>query len=60
MDWDAAFAKAVPRIMAAKNDDEFAGVVREILATLADPATHVIDNPGGPDRSVIRVLPQAG
>ena len=57
VDWDAALAKAVPRIMAAKNDDEFAEVVSEMLSALHDPATHVVDIPGGPDHNVVRVLP---
>ncbi len=41
IDWDAAFAKAIPKISAAKSDDDFAAALNEMLGALHDPATRV-------------------
>jgi C-terminal processing protease CtpA/Prc len=41
VDWDAALAKATPKIVAAKDDSEFAAAVGEMLAVLKDPTTRV-------------------
>jgi C-terminal processing protease CtpA/Prc len=42
IDWDAALIKALPRVRAAKDTDEFAQAVQEMLNALGDPATRVI------------------
>src|SRR5258708_23414300 len=42
VDWDAALARATPRILDAKNDQEFAAAVSEMLAVLKDPMTRVV------------------
>jgi C-terminal processing protease CtpA/Prc len=41
VDWDAALADATPKILDAKNEQEFAAAVNGILAALKDPMTHV-------------------
>lgn len=41
IDWDSAFVKAVPRILAASTSAEFQAAVEEMLQSLRDPATHV-------------------
>jgi hypothetical protein len=42
VDWDAALAKATPKILAAKNEGEFSAALGEMLSALHDPITHVI------------------
>jgi C-terminal processing protease CtpA/Prc len=42
VDWDAALIKALPKVRAAHNTDEFTQAVREMLNALGDPATRVI------------------
>ena len=42
VDWDAALARATPRILDAKSDQEFAAAVSEMLAVLKDPMTRVV------------------
>jgi len=41
VDWDAAFTRAAPKVLAATTDDEFAKVLDEMLGALKDPATHM-------------------
>lgn len=43
IDWDEALAVAAPRVLAAGSRQEFAASVRTLLATLGDPATHLVD-----------------
>src|SRR5262245_44919843 len=40
--WDDATAAAVERVNAARTDEEYVGAVSQMLASLNDPATHVI------------------
>jgi C-terminal processing protease CtpA/Prc len=42
LDWDAPLVKAIPKVEAAKTPAEYAAAVREMLAALDDPATHVV------------------
>jgi hypothetical protein len=42
IDWDAALLKALPKIMAAKNTEDYAAAVQTMLDALADPATRVV------------------
>jgi len=42
IDWDAALIKSLPKVRAAKDTDEFAQSVQEMLNALGDPATQVI------------------
>jgi C-terminal processing protease CtpA/Prc len=42
VDWDAALAKAAPKILEAKDDAAFSAAVGEMLGVLNDPMTHVI------------------
>src|ERR1041385_1657511 len=42
IDWDAALAKATPKIIAATNESEFADAVELMLGELHDPLTHVV------------------
>lgn len=41
VDWDAAFAKAAPKVLAAKTDAQSEAAVNEMLGALHDPATHL-------------------
>lgn len=45
-DWDAAFMKAEPAIMAATTPEAYAAAIAALLAPLHDPATHVDDAAG--------------
>src|SRR6516162_1980061 len=42
VDWDAALANVTPKILAAKDDGEFSATLDEMLSTLHDPVTHVL------------------
>jgi C-terminal processing protease CtpA/Prc len=57
VDWDAALAKATPKILAAKDDAEFSVAVGEMLAALKDPMTHVIAD--SEMRGQAKLLPSA-
>jgi C-terminal processing protease CtpA/Prc len=41
IDWDAAFANAVPKVDAAASPDRYAAAVQEMLDVLGDPLTRV-------------------
>jgi C-terminal processing protease CtpA/Prc len=41
VDWDGAFTRAVPKVLAATNDAEFSQALDELLGSLKDPATHI-------------------
>ena len=43
VDWNAAFAKAAPKVLVAETDQEMAAAVDEMLAALKDPATRIAD-----------------
>jgi C-terminal processing protease CtpA/Prc len=45
IDWDADLVKALPKVMAAKNTEEYAAAVQVMLDALDDPATRVIRRP---------------
>jgi hypothetical protein len=49
IDWDAALIKALPNILAAKQEEEYAAAVQTMLEALGDPATRVVpkSTPGG-------------
>ncbi|HYC31012.1 MAG TPA: hypothetical protein VEB59_01925, partial [Gemmatimonadales bacterium] len=57
IEWNAALAKAVPRVSAARDRTEYAAAVQEMLAALDDPVTTVVSDgdatpqpsPGEPD-----------
>ena len=51
IDWDAALIKSLPKVRAAKDTDEFAQIVQEMLDALGDPTTRVSRKP---------VLPKLG
>src|SRR5579872_5673817 len=42
IDWDAALIKSLPKVRAAKDTDEFADAIQEMLNALGDPSTRVI------------------
>jgi C-terminal processing protease CtpA/Prc len=59
VDWDQAFIDSVPKILEAKNDDDFATAVNAMLAPLHDPYTRAV-NPAREktdERNVPAVLP---
>jgi len=41
MDWDSAFVRAAPEVLAATSDDEFKAALRGMLAELKDPCTRL-------------------
>ena len=43
VDWNAAFAVAAPKALAAKSDEEMAAAVAEMLGALKDPSTRLLD-----------------
>ena len=43
VDWNAAFAKAAPKVLAAGTDQEMSAALDEMLAALKDPASHIAD-----------------
>src|SRR6266851_163636 len=45
IDWDAAFAKAVPKVITAASDSEYAAAVQGMLDALGDPVTRVYTDP---------------
>lgn len=48
IDWDAALLRTIPRVRTASSREEYAAAVREMLAALGDPATHLVeDEPAG-------------
>ena len=47
-DWDAALVAALPRALAAQNDDEEAAAARALLEVLHEPATRVEKGPTDP------------
>ena len=48
IDWEEALVKAIPKVRSARTSQEYAGAVREMLATLGDPATRVWPVPAQP------------
>lgn len=42
VDWDAAWIRIAPRVLAAQGDREFSAAVDELLSALHDPETHVL------------------
>src|SRR5688500_6694373 len=48
IDWDAALVKALPKVTAARTDEEYAAAVQGMLDALGDPATRVIRRPASP------------
>jgi len=54
LDWDVPLIKAIPKVEAAKTQEEYAAAVAEMLAALGDPATVVspearVGKPAGVD-----------
>jgi C-terminal processing protease CtpA/Prc len=47
VDWDAALVKALPKVRAAKDTQEYAAAVQGMLGMLGDPATRVVRRPPG-------------
>jgi C-terminal processing protease CtpA/Prc len=41
VDWDEAFVRAVPKVLAAASEAEFSHALDEMLGALKDPATHM-------------------
>jgi len=60
IDWDAALIKSLPKVRAAKDTDEFAQVVQEMLNALGDPATRVIRKPVMSNSSTDKPIKQEG
>ena len=46
VDWDAALVTAIPKVSGARDTQAFADAVRQMLATLRDPVTKVIEKNG--------------
>jgi C-terminal processing protease CtpA/Prc/rhodanese-related sulfurtransferase len=44
IDWDAALMAAIPKVSAARDAQAFADAVKEMLATLGDPASAVVEH----------------
>lgn len=44
IDWDRALVDAIPKIDSAKNNEELASAIQEMLNSLGDPATKVLIN----------------
>lgn len=42
VDWDAALVKAIPKVRAAKSEDDFAAAIDAMLHELHDPASRVV------------------
>src|SRR5439155_4967447 len=57
VDWDAAFAKTAPQIVAAHNDQEFSSAVGGMLAVLNDPMTRIMPPMAEMMAGADRVLP---
>ena len=57
IDWDAAFARVAPKVLDAKTEPEFEAAVSEMLASLRDPATHVLAPraPGARQHVAVRI-----
>jgi len=53
INWDDAFAKAVPKVNAAASADQYAAAVQEMLDVLGDPLTKITAQASarGPARS---------
>ena len=45
VDWDAALVRAIPKVKAAQNAEEYSAAVQGMLEALGDPATHVVSKP---------------
>jgi hypothetical protein len=60
IDWDAALIKALPKARAAKNTDEFAQIVQEMLNALGDPTTRVIRKPVLPNLGADKPVKNTG
>jgi C-terminal processing protease CtpA/Prc len=45
IDWDAALVRAIPRVREANTDAEYRKALEQLLATLNDPATRIVDRP---------------
>lgn len=45
IDWDAALVAAIPRVREASTDADHRKALEQLLATLGDPATRVVDRP---------------
>src|SRR5689334_8341496 len=58
IDWDAAFAKAAPKMLAAKDDQEFAAATAEMLAALGDPITRIVSKPDMTDDGFTGGVPE--
>ncbi len=42
IDWDGAVARAIPKVNAARNREEYAAALRSLVAELGDPVTEVL------------------
>ena len=62
VDWNAAFAVAAPKALAAKTDEEMATVVAEMLGVLKDRSTRLLDpaldQVGDQSRAVLTIRPE--
>lgn len=62
VDWNAAFAVAAPKVLAAKTDQEMAAALSEMLGTLKDPSTRIVvpvrDQSGDYSRFVPTLRPE--
>lgn len=57
IDWDQAFVRAAPKVLAAATDAEFSQVLDEMLRELKDPATHM--EAARPPDSRVMLVPKA-
>jgi C-terminal processing protease CtpA/Prc len=51
IDWDAALIHAIPKVRAAKSDEELARAVGSMLAELHDSATRIVETPSAPKQA---------
>src|SRR5215472_7774167 len=58
IDWDAAFTRAAPKILAAKDDREFSAATAEMLAALHDPITRIVSKTDSTDHDFIGGVPE--
>jgi C-terminal processing protease CtpA/Prc len=59
VDWDAALVAALPRIEAAKSDEEVAAAVQGMLAALGDPVTRVVPPAAAAPEAAVPAAPPA-
>jgi C-terminal processing protease CtpA/Prc len=58
VDWDKAFAQSAPRVLQAQTETDYAAAVGDMLATLRDPATRILEmgEPSDPTAADPRIV----